>query len=108
MIRYRNFFFGDTMKPMLMSRFVSENALNYDGSWVYFILGQLGMKEWVFPALNSVFLAAVAVMAYLGYPAVKASGKGSLQLNRECREVLILRLLAACGLCLLPILSLFI
>ena len=108
MICYRDFFFGDTMKSMLMSRIVSERALNYDGSWVYFILGQLGMKEWVFPALNSVFLAAVAVVAFLGYPAAKASREGDLRLNQECREMLMVRLLAGCGIGLLPILSLFI
>ncbi len=108
MIHYRNFFFGDTMKSMIMSRIVSEQALDYYGSWVYFIMGQLGMEEWVFPACNSVFLAAVAVMAFLGYPMRNHTGENMLQLNRDCREMIILRLLSACGICLLPILSLFI
>lgn len=108
MIKYRNFFFGDTMKSMLMSRIVSEKALNYDGSWVYFLTGQLGMKEWVFPACNSVFLAAVAVMAFLGYPSARTDKEGDLRLNQECREMMLLRLLVSWGICLLPILSLFI
>ena len=108
MIHYRNFFFGDTMKSMIMSRIVSERALNYDGSWVYFIMGQLGMKEWVFPACNSVFFAAVVAMAFLGYPGKRITAENPLQLNRDCREMIVLRLLIASGICLLPILSLFI
>lgn len=107
-LRYSNFFFGDTMKSMLMSRIVSEAALNYEGSLIYYLVCQLSMKSWIFPACNSVLIAAVFAMAYLGYPAGNTHKQSVLLLNRECREMLVVRTLITCGICLLPVLSLFI
>lgn len=105
---YSNFFFGDTMKSMLMSRIVSERALNYEGSLIYHIVRQFSEKAWIFPACNSVFIAAIAVMAFLGYPVRNTEEDKSCQLGQECREMLVFRFLVTCGICMLPILSLFI
>ena len=63
---------------------------------------------WIFPACNSVWIAAIFSMAFLGCPRGSYDGKDSLKLDRECREMLVFRLLVTCGICMLPILSLFI
>lgn len=105
---YSNFFFGDTMKSMLMSRIVSEEALLYKGSLIYHLVGQFSQKSWIFPACNSVFVAAVAVMAFLGYPGRKVLANGSDRLSAAYGEMLIFRFLVTCGICMLPVLSLFI
>ena len=107
-LAYSNFFFGDTMKSMLMSRFLSEDAMNYVGSLIYYLVCQLGMKTWIFPACNSVWIAAIFAMAFLGYPRNASDAKGSLTLNRECREMLVFRFLVTCAVSMLPVLSLFI
>lgn len=107
-ITYSNFFFGDTMKSMLMSRILSEDAMNYVGSLIYYLVCQLGMKPWIFPACNSVWISVIFAMAFLGFPGHPSGAKGSLTLNRECREMLVFRFLVTCGVCLLPVLSLFI
>jgi len=106
--RYSNFFFGNTMKSMLMSRIVSEAALNYEGSLIYHIVRQLAGKAWSFPVCNSVFIAALAAMAYLAYPAKLPRERNGWQLTEACREAMILRFLITCGICMLPVLSLFI
>ena len=105
---YSGFFFGDTMKSMLMSRIVSEGALKYKGSLIYHIVRQFAGKSWIFPACNSVFIAAIAAMAFLGYPGKNPENDSTFRLGQECREMLVLRFLATSGICLLPILSLFI
>ena len=107
-LTYSNFFFGDTMKSMLMSRILSEDAMNYVGSLIYYLVCQLGMKTWIFPACNSVWIAVIFAMAFLGCPRGSYDGKNSLNLSRECREMLVFRFLVTCGICMLPILSLFI
>lgn len=108
MFRYSHIFFGDTMKSMLMSRIVSEAALNYEGSLIYHIVRQLSEKTWIFRACNSVFFAAIAVMAFLGYPLGNRDAEGVHLLTPECREMIVLRFLVACGISMLPVLSLFI
>ena len=107
--RYSVFFFGDTMKSMLMSRIVSEGALAYEGSLIYHLIRQFSEKSWIFPACNSVFLAAIAAMAFLGYPGRETvmNGNGQ-QIDQGCREMIVFRFLVTCGICMLPILSLFI
>lgn len=108
LITYSVFFFGDTMKSMLMSHMVSQGALNYEGSLIYHIVSQLVRKNWIFPACNSVFIAAIAVMAFLGYPGSNPEEVGTFRLGQECREMLVFRFLVTCGICMLPVLSLFI
>jgi hypothetical protein len=107
-VMYSNFFFGDTMKSMLMSRIVSEKALKFDGSLVYYMVCQFGMKPWIFSACNSILIAAVLAMAFLAYPGISSDRTDALVLDRDCRELLVLRFLVASGVCMLPILSLFI
>lgn len=105
---YSHFFFGDTMKSMLMSHIVSEEALNYKGSLIFHIVRQLSEKSWIFPACNSVFIAVIAVMAFLGYPGKKSEKENTFLLGPECREMLVFRFLVTSGICMLPVLSLFI
>ena len=78
-LTYSNFFFGDTMKSMLMSRILSEDAMNYVGSLIYYLVCQLGMKTWIFPACNSVWIAVIFTMAFLGCPRGSYDGKDSLK-----------------------------
>lgn len=108
MVSRPHLFFGNTMKSMLMSHVVSEEVLNYKGSLIYHLLCQFTEKAWLFPALNSMFLAVVMVMAYLGYPSRCPEERNGWELNQECREALVLRLLVTCGICMLPVMSLFI
>lgn len=106
--QYSNFFFGDTMKSMVMSRIVSEEVLNYKGSLIFHIVCQLSEKAWIFTACNSVFVAAVAAMAFLGYPERHAAEDHTGSLTQECYEMIVFRFLVTCGICMLPVMSLFI
>lgn len=108
MLWYHHYFFGDTMKPMLMSRLVSEEVLNYQGSLIHHIILTLAAKDWTFAFCNSVFIAVIAVMLFLGYPVRAQEEAGSWTLDRECREMLVFRCLVTCGICMMPVLSLFI
>ena len=96
------------MKSMVMSRIVSEEVLNYKGSLIYHIVYQLSHKAWVFTACNSVFVAAVAAMAFLGYPERHAAEDHTGSLTQECYEMIVFRFLVTCGICMLPVMSLFI
>lgn len=106
--RYSNFFFGNTMKSMLMSRIVSERALEYEGSLIYHLVRQFADKAWTFPVCNSIFIAAMAAMAFLAYPERLPETANGWQLDQPSREAIVLRFLITCGICMLPVLSLFI
>jgi len=108
LITYSVFFFGDTMKSMLMSHVVSQGALNYEGSLIYHFVRQFARRSWVFPACNSVFIAAIVAMAFLGYPGSSPETDRTFRLGQECREMLVFRFLVTSGVCMLPVLSLFI
>lgn len=100
-------FFGDTMKSMMMSHIVSEDALNYVGSLIHHLMGQLKENFWAFPVLNSVFIAAMALLAVISYPR-KNSVPGKGMALSECYDVIFVRFCVTSVVCMMPVLSLFI
>ena len=111
MIRINWCYFGHTLKPMVWPMILEDTAFsgnfNFDGSLIFNIITFLDHVD-VLAVLATIFLAAVCSLAYISYP--KNSPADMCRWNNEsaCNDVLAIRLGLNAGICLLPILALFI
>lgn len=103
MIDFNWCYFGDTMKSMAASLFFSE--VPDPAGRIYFLLASLENEHYI-AVLNSVFVAAMAVLAFLSYPGNKTVALVDGEQN--CDDILIVRFLVTNVICLLPIAAMFI
>ncbi len=110
MLRYNWVYFGHTLKPMIWSRILEGTRfhIGYGNSRVNEIICQLNTQGDIHAVVNSVFLGAMIALAYTTYPARNPSGSQKLQDPRGCCDILLLRLLINSGICLFPLLAVFI
>ena len=104
-LKYNWNYFGDTMDTMLMPHLLGH--ADYEGSLIYSLIQGLSNSPVIYPALNSVFIGAMCAMAFLTYPRGSGLAPEGWQEQQEPWDLLILRSVLSCGLCLLPVLSLF-
>jgi hypothetical protein len=107
MEKYNWCYFGNTMKPMLLSCIMGK--VDYGESLIYHIMEKLIAHPVVFSIMNSIFVASMAAMAFITYPRQKKDAEMvEWQPQSEYNDILILRCAVISILCLLPVLSVFI
>ena len=109
-IRYPWVYFGNTMKPMIWSRILDGSGfdLDFDGSRLYQLVEVAHTHPQLHAIVNSLFVVAVAAIAYTTYPNPAKTSVKKLPDPEDCRDVLVVRFLINAVVCLLPILSVFI
>lgn len=110
MLRYHWCYFGDTLKPMIWSRLLqgTPHSVAFENSWIHSHFMSIRSVEDFRIVVASVCVAALCALAYTTYPRRQGSLLQQWKAQPDCRDILVIRLLVNAGLCLLPILAIFI
>ena len=110
MLRYPWAYFGDTLKPMLWSRLLQNTrfSVDFEGSTLYSLITLMREYPDIRTVVVSVCVAALCALAYITYPKQKNPLQEQWDAQTDCRDILVIRLLVNAGICLLPILAVFI
>lgn len=106
MLKYNWCYFGDTMKPMILSKIFGD--ISYENSILYGIIVKLGTFGFAMIIPFTIFYAASVAMLILSFPLKKEGVSEYEQSEDKSLDVLYLRAAVTLGLCLMPVLSNFI
>ena len=106
MLRYTWCYFGNTMKSMIMPRIFS--GASYENSLIYLIVTKLSANYLVVSVFNSVFIAAMAALAFTTFPRRSTVSLEKWNAQSGYNDALVFRAVIVSVLCLMPVLSLFI
>lgn len=110
MLRYNWVYLGDTLEPMVWSRILVGTGYDTDftGSLLKQVICGLYSHTEIHAIINSVFLGAIAALAFTTYPGKNGDVPQKLPDPKDFRDVLLVRFLVNSFICLIPIIAIFI